>query len=407
MTLPPPPTATASQSQPATVQAAGQATQPVVGTQQATPAGLVGIVTGRVTNETAGGKVPPGLSVGLQVVDADANVVNFNTTIDADGNYTFKDIPIRAGWIYVVDASYQDRPFGNALALSDTASTTITLPIKLYEFTDQPDVLTITSLVTRVNAAPGGLQIAQIVRLQNKTDKAYSTNQTISDKRHISVSLPLPHGAVVTGFADSKQRYALSPDGSTVLDSYPVLPGVEHVLHVIYSLPYQDGMTVEQTLSYAVDGAVQVYVSPESITATGQQWTSLGLQDQGGSTVHAYNGPAKLNAGQSISYQLHGAVSAPASASTQGGEISRDLVIGLLLGAGAAIFLIGVVFLIRARVLTNQTGGAHQQGRIDDLVDQIADLDELRASRQIGKSAYERQRRKLKAQLAALMKDKT
>ncbi len=407
MTEPPPPTATAVPGQPATVQTVSQATQPVVGTQQATPAGLVGIVTGRVTNETAGGKVPPGLSIALQVVDPDANVINFNTTIDADGNYTFKDVPIRTGWIYVVDASYQERPFGNALALNDTASTTITLPIKLYELTDQPDVLTITSLVTRVNAAPDGLQIAQIVRLQNKTDKAYSTNQTLSDKRHVSVSLPLPHGAAVTGFAGSEQRYALAPDGSTVLDTYPVLPGVEHVLHVIYSLPYQDGMTIEQTLSYAIDGTVQVYVSPESIVATGPQWTSLGLQDQSGSTVHAYGGPTKLNAGQSISYQLHGSVSAPASASPPGGEISRDLVIGLLLGAGAAIFLVGVVFLIRSRAVKSQPGSVHQQGRIDDLVDQIADLDELRANRQIGKSAYERQRRKLKEQLAALMKDKT
>jgi hypothetical protein len=389
------------------VQPASQVTQPVVGTQQATPAGLVGTVTGRVTNETAGGKVPPGLPVGLQVVDADSNVTNLSTTVDADGNYTFKDVPIRAGWIYVVDANYEERPFGNALALSDTASTTITLPIKLYELTDQPDVLTITSLVTRVNAAPDGLQVAQIVRLQNKTDKAYSTNQTLSDKRHVSVSLPLPHGAVVTGFADSEQRYALSSDGSTVLDTYPVLPGVEHVLHVIYSLPYRDGMTIEQTLSYAVDGTVQVYVSPESIYATGSQWTSQGLQDQSGTTVHAYGGPTKLNAGQSISYQLHGAVSAAASTSTPGGAISKDLVIGLLLGSGAAIFLVGVVFLIRSRVIKSQTSSANQQGRIDDLVDQIADLDELRTNRQIGKSAYERQRRKLKAQLAALMKDKT
>jgi hypothetical protein len=164
-------------------------------------------------------------------------------------------------------------------------------------------------------------------------------------------------------------------------------------------------MTVEQTLNYAVEGAVQVYVSPESISATGQQWTSLGLQDQGGSTVHAYSGPAKLNPSQLISYQLHGAL--PAANSALQGSPSRDLVIGLLLGSGAAIFLVGVVFLIRDRALKRQAGGAHDQERIDALVDQIAELDELRANRQIGKSAYERQRRKLKGQLAALMKDKT
>ncbi len=99
--------------------------------------------------------------------------------------------------------------------------------------------------VTAALRGHDGLQIAQIIRFKNKSDRIYSTDKSNGKGAYASVSIALPRGASIMGFSDDAARYTISPDGSTITDNTPVPPGDDHSIHVIYSLPYRSEMTIE------------------------------------------------------------------------------------------------------------------------------------------------------------------
>ncbi len=397
---------TAQTSVQPTTQAVTQAAT-AIGTQDAVT--VTGTVSGSVTNGTSGATIPPNLPLVLHMVDQDSKEDTFKATADAAGSFTFKDVPIRADRAYYVTTTYLDRPFSSDFAMGDTTTRSIALPIKIYEATSNADVISISSMTTRIMVSADGLQIAQITRFKNTSDRIYTTDKPNGKGGYASVTIALPHGASIMGFSDDETRYTISQDGSTVTDNSPVLPGDDHSIHVVYTLPYRDGMTIDQPVNYPVDGNVQLMVSPETISASSAQLPSLGLQTQQGVSVKAYGGTTTLTAGSTLRYQLTGTVGAAANSATtsaSGGFLSREMIVGLLIGLGIGIICVGLFFLVRER-MTGQPGKADGENRqrIDFLVGQLARLDDEHANGVIGKSAYSKRRRRLKLQLAKLMKE--
>ncbi|MCC7449461.1 MAG: c-type cytochrome [Anaerolineae bacterium] len=367
-----------------------------------------GVINGTITNGTAGGKVPPNLNLVLHILDQNGNETTQNTTADANNAFSFKNVPIRQDRQYVITTNYLDRAFGSDFVTGDPAKTTMELPVKIYELTSAPDVIKLTSLTTQVNASGDQLQIAQVIHIQNTSDKLFTGNQKIDEDRYPSITFALPKGASIMGFATDESRYSIAQDGTTITDTAPVIPGDDHVMHVIYTMPYKDGMTVEQPIPYALDGMVQLLLQPETMTAQTDQLASLGVQTQAqrNATYQAYANGVKLTPGSVLKYELHGSAAATTT-SASGNVVSRELIIGLLVGAGIGIVLVGIVFMVRDRMVgrkpdANEYDPATQQ-RIDALIEQLAQLDDQFSSGQVDKKSYEKRRQRLKIRLSRLM----
>ncbi len=407
----PPSTPTAPSPTESAVSTVASDTAPSTAQASTQEASVLGTVSGNVTNGTAGASVPSSLAVTLHVMDQAGQETTFNAMTDSAGKYTFKDVPIRSDRAYAVTATYNNRPFRTEFIEGNVSSPTITLPLVLYELTDSADVISISGLTTRVNVSPDGLQIAQVTHFKNKSDRMYSTSKSDGKGGYASVSLSLPPGAKIMGFSDDESRYSISSDGTTVTDSAPVVPGEDHVLHVVYTLPYQDGMTIDQPVNYPLDGNVQLLVGPETVNASTQQLPSLGLQTQDdNSSIHSYGGPLTLAAGSQLTYQLNGTVAntANTASSTTGQPVllSRETLVGLLMGLGLGIIIVGFLMLARDRFVgTRRATADERQHSIDRLVGQLARLDDEQSSGAISKTAYSKRRRRLKMQLAKLMKE--
>jgi hypothetical protein len=370
-----------------------------------------GVINGNITNGTAGGKVPPNLSLVLHILDQNGNETTQNATADANNAFSFKSVPIQADREYVVTTNYLDRIFGSDFVTGDPAKTTMELPVKIYELTSVPDVIKLTSLTTQVNASGDQLQIAQVIHVQNTSDKMFTGDKKIDQDRYPSITFALPKGASIMGFANDESRYSIAQDGTTITDTAPVIPGEDHVMHVIYTIPYKDGMTVEQSIPYAMDGMVQLLLQPETMTAKTDQLASLGVQTQSqrNTNYQTYANGVKLTPGSVLKYELHGSAAASTTnASTSGGNvISRELIVGLLVGVGIGIVMVGIVFMVRDRMVvrkpdSNQYDPMTQQ-RIDALIDQLAQLDDEFSSGRVDKKSYEKRRQRLKIRLSRLM----
>ncbi|MBE0690125.1 MAG: c-type cytochrome, partial [Anaerolineae bacterium] len=224
-----------------------------------------GLIRGQVANGSAGGIVPADLSLTLVYFGEDLQQTSIETTADSGGNYQFADVPISADLRYAVAVNYRERTFVSDIVAGTSQAATHDIPVTIYELTEDPGVITIDHMVAQVNAVGDSLEITQVFTLRNKSDRAYTTSQATSHGRTLSVVISLPPGSVIWGFPDNADRYVAIQEQFAVADTLPVLPGEDHVVAVVYIIPYENGAIIEQPLNYAFAGVARVLLRPESL----------------------------------------------------------------------------------------------------------------------------------------------
>ncbi|MDZ4767204.1 MAG: c-type cytochrome [Chloroflexota bacterium] len=366
----------------------------------------IGTITGRIANGTAGGTLPAALDVLVYRLDADFARTQFETTTDAAGAYRIDGVPLDPASNYVAAVTYRERVFASAVSVGDGDA--LDLPVTIYELTEDPAIIEITGMVTQINAVGSNLEIAQVLTMRNTSDRAFSSSQTTDDGRPISVVISLPPGAVVAGMVDPT-RYVVAEEEYLVLDTFPVMPREEHVVQLVYIIPYDaGGAIIEQTLNYALTGPVRVLLSPDSVRATSDQLSALGDETIGNRVVQSYGGSLNLPAGASLRYDISGAPQSVAAADRGVESVAVDnLPLIILLIAGAQVVILGGLYVIFARRRSRKPALTAAQ-LMDALIRQIAELDAEYEARKVEKSVYERQRALLKERLAAVMeRDRT
>ncbi len=265
-----------------------------------------------MTQRTAGSSVPADLPLTLFVFDADFNQQQITTTADADGAYSFSDVPLDPTYSYVVTANYRDRVFASDILSGDSAERPISptersdLPLTIYELTEDADVIQLSGLVTQVSASSGSLEIAQVYNFTNTSDRAYTTSETTDDGRAISLAITLPPGAMIAGFPSDQNRFVVDAPNSTFYDTVPVLPGEQHIVQVIYLIQYDQGAIIEQPINYAISAPVRLLLTPQNVVVTSDQLQPMGAQTLGSTEYQSYGAQLSLPTGSVLRYELSG-----------------------------------------------------------------------------------------------------
>ncbi|MFN8560163.1 MAG: hypothetical protein U0703_00650 [Anaerolineae bacterium] len=214
--------------------------------------------------------------------------------------------------------------------------------------------------------------------------------------------MTLPPGAVVAGFPDNQDRYVVDQDNFTVYDTIPVLPGEEHIVQLIYLIPYNGDAIIEQPVNYTVDGPVRLLLNPPAITVISDQLPALTMETIGSTQYQTYGGQLTFQPGDVLRYEVSGqGLTAAQNADRNAPVVAANNLPLIIAGVLIVVALLGGgLFLIAAR---NRAG---DQQVIDILIRQIAELDADHAAGNIPDDAYETQRSALKARLAALMERK-
>lgn len=363
----------------------------------------VGTATGQISNETAGGNVPADLTVTLNVLDAEFNNAPRETVSQADGNYTFENVPVQADFSYIVTVRYAGRVFGSDLIQGDAATDGgLNLPVTIYELTDDAGSIRIAGMVSQITVVEDTLQVAQVVSFQNVSDRAYSTNVAVDEDRYGSVRLTVPSGAQVVSVTSDDSRYALASDGLAVIDTAPVLPNSEHLVQVVYRLPYTGQAQIEQVVEYAVSGPMRLLVTPSSLQVSSEQFEALDAQTLNGIVYQSYGVSVPLVVGDTVRYSLTGGT----VSSTPAGVISANqLIPSALIGLGVVAVLVAGFLYWRGRQtpVPAQAEPADNQLLIDGLIREIAELDAAYSSGQLSEATYRKRRERLKSRLSELM----
>lgn len=365
-------------------------------------------VTGRVTNGTPEGGIPEGMPITLHMFDSpDFTETTIEGVVDSDGTYAFDDVPYAQNRVYLLSLQYDDVFFSTTVyEVTDLSNPTIDTTLEIYETTDDPSVLSIEAGVMRITFSHFGMEVAEVLSVSNTSDRLFLTDEVFNENQRVALQIPLPPGAGGVGFEPGMQgtRFFTNLDETAVIDTQPVRPGRQDIFFSFF-IPYEDGAIIEQELAYPFAGPFHLLIEAGQVEVDGEIFGAAGERvDMGGLAFDAYVGELGLEIGEVVRFTLSGtpqAVSALQDEPQASGGGLPPLVIVLIVVGVVLVGAAGFVFLLRQ----DTSGTSSQDAAINDLLEDIADLDNKHDRGDINHDVYQRTRAQLKAELAELMRD--
>ena len=345
-------------------------------------------ISGTIVNGTAGGSVPGGLTVTATEVDAGITkqVATKKAPVGAGGAFKIDGFPGNPGDRFVVGTDYLGVTYSSEATPESPAT------LKVYETTTDPTVLSIpSSTLTVIIGKQGNYNVLQLLTAHNSSDRSYigSPNPGATGPP-ATLELPIPAGATafspVEGLANG---LTAAPDG-LVASTDPVLPGNTEVSYLYNIAVPRSGWGMSLPVVYATSN-VDVLVDP-ALTLTGPGLTLLKSVTINKRVYRDYRG-ANLAPGTTINANI-----APASSTS----------VSLYLGLGALLVLVAVSAVGVPRILRRRKARGIEPGEPDSprereqLIEEIAALDEAHAAGSVEEDDYAARRAELKNRLLSL-----
>ncbi|MCS7072602.1 MAG: cytochrome c, partial [Anaerolinea sp.] len=333
-----------------------------------------GQIVGSVTNGTAGGVVPEGLPLELHILLTDFSEQVVQTTANADGTFVFADVPLRHEYRYVVTANYGDLMFTSEIVQGAVDGTEMALPLTIYESDAPTDALVIEGISAQLVVQDDLLEVIQILRAVNTSDRVFFRINPDANSG-TSMQLQVPSGAQFR--PGMGQQYQITDDGSRVADTRPIVPGERRLMHVRFSLPYTDGMTVDQVFEYPINGPVDILIVNQGVALASDRLAAAEPVVSQGMTMARYAGQVEQPAGSRLSFALSGTplpvASDNAAIANPSGGATADLrpVAYVLIGAGGSALVFALIITLRDR----QKRVAAPKRTVGELLEEIANLD--------------------------------
>jgi len=354
----------------------------------------IGTVYGTIINGTSGGDIPEQVSVALHVLDAEMAEIAFETqVVNSDGAYEFENVPVRLDYFYLITAIYNEAVFYSEQIVGTPSNPTLHLPVTVYEITNDPSVVEIEMLVTRIITDADELIFQQLINFRNTSDRIYRTERQFDPFAYESVHIVLPEDVTVLNGSELAPRFLLAEDGRTMVDTQPVLPGNDHLVEVVYAKPYsliEDTLSIEFPVEYDMVQPVEFLVQPAGFHLESSQFEGRGVQQYSTGLYESYLGDA-LQAGDTLSYSvLPGSTFHPPTTTSSTKPIALAMA-----AAGLGFFtLAGVIYFRGMRTKSLDKG---------TILEEIAQLEQQYNAGEIPEADYEQQRASLKKQLTNLM----
>lgn len=326
----------------------------------------LGIVTGRISNGSAGATMPADLEISLFGYDGDQEVVKETTTLGADSKFTFEHLEVVPGRLFFTTVYHDGLTYRSEVTHVGSGGSAVELPITIYETSNDSSALRVERLHLILDFPEEDiLSVLELWVLANDSDRVLTT----------PLQIALPDGASNLTFENGSigGRFEITDDGFVDLEPIPPGSGIDHLVFG-FSLPISRTTQFDQLMRHPVD-AVAVLIPPEGLRVTGL--VDRGVQEVGGQRMQSF-AQGRLAAQERLSFQ----VSAPST--------SSSLPVTTIVGAGALV--IAVVVAARFWV------GARRSPRDEDWVAAIARLDDEYEAGELSEEDWRRQREPLKRQ---------
>ena len=354
---------------------------------------VVGSVSGSIRNGTTDSPLDGTVSVGLHVLDEEMQEVVFDVNLAENGSYHFDDVPIRIDQTYMVTLLHEETLFYSDIVFGSPSSPDVELPIQVYETTNNPDVVEINAMVTRISQDGDDLIFEHIMNFRNTSDRMFRGVYQLDGFRTDSIHIKLPPGAEVLNTLDLVPRFVMEVDGRTVIDTDPVIPGADHIVEVVYALPINrvaDGLEITFPIEYDMVNQVELMLQPSGFEIVSDQVVNQGMRQFEAGMYASYLGEP-LSAGDTLTYTIRPGSIIHEDTETQTRLLPVVMVIagaGLMVASGAAYWF---------------TAYQSPQAQKERLLSQITALDSDYYAGRLDETLYQEERSHLKARLVTVI----
>ena len=372
-----------------------------------------GKIEGQIVNGTKDAK--PASSANLTVtlmsaVQGATSLITQTMMSDANGKFAFANLDTITTTRYLVTARYGDvEYYSDVLAFTSPNSMTLPADITIYDSTEDPAVVQVSEMHLVVDVQSPWLAVQQIVVVQNMSDRIF-IGKLVGPHR-ISLSMPILAKAINIQFDDQTVDQTTMRGEGVLTYTLPIGPGKDQIFFQ-YDVPFAPP-TYEFNLPLPNDVArFGLYVADIGETVQSQQ-----LSPAPSPMGNVPNAPKliavagdKFVAGTTIKATID---KLPAAAAQPGQTPSAALptalpvspqTIGLvILGAAIVAAIALLVFpLLRRRAAGAADEAEDEDDARQDLMQEIADLDDAFEAGKISEAEYKEKRAARKAELAEM-----
>ncbi len=367
-----------------------------------------GAVTGTIANLSQGENIPEKVELMVHIWDQTADKGMFHGTSRPDGTFRIENVPLETGAEYLVMAVYNDVTYySQSVVLNSENSLNFEVPI--YESTTDISQVQVDQLHVLFDVAADGLEVKEIYIFSNLGDRTVKDAAKLEDGSLATFEFPLPADADYIFFKPDtdNERFVKFPGGFA--DKAPLMPGSQTGQFMVsYLLPYDGEKQIDFTVPINIKVMNFLIPADAGITLSGAglgepETTSM----QGGSTFKIYY-YSELDAGNTISISISGTSdSSNASGSFFSSPLRTGMTVGLII-LGLSMIVISVWWARKTK--ENETNddesGENENDKdetLDELIADIAQLDESYEKGEIPAEEYHVKRASLMKQVKSRM----
>jgi mono/diheme cytochrome c family protein len=371
-------------------------------------------VSVQVTVES-GDRLPEETTATLYAFDQMELVYTTTLTSHVNGLFTFENIETPAGRVFMAGVEYGGVTYGSDVFEVEDPSQPITLLVNVYETTTDTSALIVERLHIFYDfSVEGQMDVVELIIISNSSEKTI----VAEEEGGPVVQIQLPEGASNIQFQDGTLgvEYLAIPGGFA--DTRSVQSGAtDFQILVGFTLPYEDELIFEQSLSYPVQ-TTTILVPEMGVKVKSDQVTDSGTRDVQGVTYRVYS--SMEIPGNILALEFSGKPRVGTSGSLLDSLNNPQTRNGLLFGLGAfglVLILAGIWLYRRQNSLDEDEEGEGEEEEEDEeyeneesqdnLIDAIIALDDLYKSGELPQEAYQQRRAVLKERLSALIQNQS
>ncbi len=347
-----------------------------------------GTIQGQLVNGTASGSGVANLEITLKTYLNDKEINSATSQTDEEGNFIFTGVKIELGFKYQASLFFQAGEYTSErftfAAEEDTASTTVTV----FDATTSAESVRIATAHTIIYAGQDTLDVKEYFLFVNDSDRTYVGPAMRPEKTGVLTFLLPPES---TGFQLSLGLGIVNTSDGFA-ESMPLLPGVREVAFN-YQIPYRSGEYVfSPEINYPMDN-YNVLIQGSEVQVSSTQLVKEETLTISGNQFQHFSG-SDLLPRDTIAVRLSGL-------SGSGGSAFQLFAAGLLV----LVFVVSLGYLWMKRRTPHVPVAESSVLSQEELLQEIARLDDTFESGKIRENAYRRQRAENKQKLVKMMTD--
>lgn len=339
-----------------------------------------GAINGTVLNVTTSEPLTDG-SVTLVAFEELQVVQTWEAELDAEGAFAFTIPDVPSDWVFRVATTYDSLPYNSDFIQLRADEMAQTQSVLVYDRTNSADFIALQELRVVTEISTDQVFFNEFYAYRNDGNAVYGGG----------TRLFVPESAenlLFLGITPQGEFFPLeniNPAGDGYFYAEPITPGSGLEILVRYSLPYNDGATIEHAVESPPEIA-SLFV-PEEISVAGT-WQAIQNESIQGATFTRYESTINNVLSVSIDGNTRFAIDANGNRVVVRNE-QQELLIG---GIALAVTIAACAYLLN--LWQNQAPNDPMP-----LLQEVAALDNAFANKTIKKKAYEKRRRQLLQQI--------